>query len=426
MANNILSQLDKSWNYRPALALVSLMIVVFFVWASVAEIDQQVRGTGKIIPAGKARTISHLEGGIINEILVHEGQLVEKDDILFHIGNEKAKSDLKEASIVLDSFYIRRQRLQEERQDKDVVEFSPEYTGKYPNLIKSELQFFESRKKEFEEKMSGLTKQLRQKELKLEDLFSRINDLGEELDIIEEQLAIKRKLLKSGAISRSVYLETESRAKNFVTRINTAKKEVPITQSELQGVYAKIAEEKQARQSEINEELNEVNTDINTLTERIKAMQDEVSRTAVRAPIKGIVNKLYVNTIGGVLSPGRELADIVPIEEVLIVEGKVATNDRGKIWPGLVVTAKITAYDYTIYGGLKGTLEHISADSFIESNGMEYYRIRVTLKTDMVNEDQPIHPGMTADLNILAGRVTVLHAILRPFFRIRENAFRDM
>lgn len=124
--------------------------------------------------------------------------------------------------------------------------------------------------------------------------------------------------------------------------------------------------------------------------------------------------------------PGQELAGLVPLDEVLVVDGRIGTNDRGKIWPGLPVTAKITAYDYTIYGGLRGTLTHISADSFLDKNGQEYYQIKVTLKADKLSGDKPIHPGMTADLNVLAGKVSVLHAILRPYWRLRENAFRDM
>lgn len=427
MSGTILSQLDKTWNYKPAIALVSLMIIVFFVWASVAEVDQQVRGTGRVIPAGKARTIANLEGGIINDILVKEGQLVQKGDVLFDIGNQKARSDLQEAQIVLDSLYIRKNRLQAERQGSQEMIFADaELVKKYPNIMETELQLFQDRNNQFEERISGLKKQLRQKELKLDDLFSRINDLGEELAIVDEQLAIKSRLVKSGAISRSVYLETESRAKNFDTRINSAKKEVPITKSEIQEIYSNIEEEKQARNSRISEELNEVNVDISTLRERIKALQDEVTRTAVVSPINGIVNKLFVNTIGGVISPGQELADLIPVEETLLVEGRIGTNDRGKIWPGLPVTAKITAYDYTIYGGLGGTLENISADSFIDNSGQEFYTIRVTLQTSEISKDQPIHPGMTADLNIIAGRVSVLHAILRPFHRIRENAFRDL
>ncbi|MDP7143185.1 MAG: HlyD family type I secretion periplasmic adaptor subunit, partial [Alphaproteobacteria bacterium] len=308
----------------------------------------------------------------------------------------------------------------------DEVDFEPAYAKKFPNIVQTERDLFEARKQAFAEQISGLQKQLRQKELKLDDLYTRINDLGEELDVIEEQLAIKQKLLNSGAISRSVYLETESRARNFETRINAAKKEVPITKSELQEVYSNIEEERQNNNAEIIEDLKDVRLDISTMTERIKALQDEVSRTAIRSPIKGIVNKLYINTIGGVISPGQTLADLVPLEETLVIEGRVATNDRGKIYPGLIVNAKIRAYDYTIYGGMTGELTQISADSFIEKDGSEYYRIRVTLTTSQLSADKPIYPGMTADLNILAGKTTVLSAILKPYKRIRDTAFTDI
>ena len=201
---------------------------------------------------------------------------------------------------------------------------------------------------------------------------------------------------------------------------------MPITKSELQEVYSNIEEERQNNNAEIIEDLKDVRLDISTMTERIKALQDEVSRTAIRSPIKGIVNKLYINTIGGVISPWQTLADLVPLEETLVIEGRVATNDRGKIYPGLIVNAKIRAYDYTIYGGMTGELTQISADSFIEKDGSEYYRIRVTLTTSQLSADKPIYPGMTADLNILAGKTTVLSAILKPYKRIRDTAFTDI
>ena len=424
--DDFISKIDTVWNYKPALMVVMAFIAAFFVWASIAEIDQQVIATGRVIPAGKARSIQHLEGGIINGIEIKEGQLVEEGDVLFYVGNQKAQSDLQEAKIVRDALFLREQRLQAEQAGADEVDFEPAYAKKFPNIVQTERDLFEARKQAFAEQISGLQKQLRQKELKLDDLYTRINDLGEELDVIEEQLAIKQKLLNSGAISRSVYLETESRARNFETRINAAKKEVPITKSELQEVYSNIEEERQNNNAEIIEDLKDVRLDISTMTERIKALQDEVSRTAIRSPIKGIVNKLYINTIGGVISPGQTLADLVPLEETLVIEGRVATNDRGKIYSGLIVNAKIRAYDYTVYGGMTGELTQISADSFIEKDGSEYYRIRVTLTTSQLSADKPIYPGMTADLNILAGKTTVLSAILKPYKRIRDTAFTDI
>jgi len=428
MSNQVdfITKLDKSWNYQPALVGVMIFIVAFFTWASIAKIDQQVVATGRVIPAGKARTIQHLEGGIINEILISEGQLVEPDDILFYMGNQKMQSELIEAQIVRDALLIREQRLKAEQKDLPRVQYDNKLQQKYPNVARTETDLFKARKQAFAEQISGLEKQLRQKELKLDDLYSRINDLGEELNVIEEQLAIKTKLRNSGAISRSVYLDTESKARNFETRINSAKKEVPITKSELQEIYNNIEEQKQLNNAKVLEDLKEVSLDLNKMKQRIKALQDQVNRTAIRSPIKGIVNKLYVNTIGGVVSPGQILADLVPLEETLLIEGQVSTDDRGKIYPGLIVNAKIRAYDYTVYGGMKGELTHISADGFVEQDGTEYYRILITLETNELSSDKPIYPGMTADLNILAGKTTVLSAILKPYMRIRDNALKDI
>ena len=145
----------------------------------------------------------------------------------------------------------------------------------------------------------------------------------------------------------------------------------------------------------------------------------------ITSPVKGIVNKIYVNTIGGVVAPGSVLAEIIPIGETLVVEGKIATNDRGKIWLGLPVVMKVTAYDYSTFGGIKGELTHISADSFIDNRNNEFYQVRVTLDADKLSDSEPIYPGMTVNLNIVSSKVSVLRSILKPLWNIKDEAMRE-
>lgn len=432
--SSALKFMDENWNHRPLLLLIILLISTFFFWAATAEIDQQVRGIGRVIPSGKARVIQHLEGGIVREILVSEGQRLEPGDKLFVIENKKARAELKESEIQLQAFQITLQRLIAESQNMSPEEFDKKFEASfsedvrknYRELLDVEKELFHTRYQAFSDKINGLEERLRQKELRLTDLRTRIKNLQAELAVSEEKLSIKQKLRDSGAISRSAYLDVESEVKNFHTRISQVEKEIPITMAERDEALNLLSETRQNRQTEIAEELNEVKVDTKKIIERIAAMRDEVARTEIVSPVRGIVNKLYINTIGGVVQPGAEIAEIVPLDETLVVEGRIRTNDRGKIWIGLPVVAKITAYDYSIYGGIEGELTYISADSFINQNNEEFYQIRATLKSSTLGKDKDLFPGMTVELNIIADKISVLQAILRPFLHLQEGALREL
>jgi membrane fusion protein, adhesin transport system len=417
---------EKSWQYRPLFWALVIFLLFFSWWASTTEIDQHVRGIGKIIPAGKTRVIQHLEGGIITDILVSEGEKITEGQVLFHIANKGAEAELRELGIAVSSLELRKVRLQAEKSENtETVEFPEELEKRHPAIAESERRIFEARQAEINEKIDGLEKRMRQKVLKLDELNTNIKNLRQELSVAREQLEIKTQLRKTGAISRSQYLETESEVKNFNTRIAKVEKEIPITKSELGEIINLLEETKQNWQSKIAEDINSINVDLRKIEERIAALSDEVNRTAVISPVNGVVNKLNFNTIGGVVQPGAPIAEIIPLEETLVLEGRISTNDRGKVWPGLPVVAKITAYDYTIYGGIDGVLTYISADSFIDNQNQEYYQVRVTLKTEKMSEDKPVFPGMTAEMSILAGKISVMHALLKPIFNIRENALRE-
>jgi len=376
--------------YRFLLLLVASCLCAFFAWAGISEIDQQVRGSGKIIPSGKVRSIQHLEDGIVREILVKEGQTVQAGDSLFQLINTKAEADMKEINVGLSALLIKQIRLQAELKDQEGFSVPGSLAQNNEGIVKAEKDLFKARRAEFVEKANGLKKRMKQKVLKLDDNEANIANLEKERAISQEQLAIKRKLRDSGAISRSQYLEEESKVKNFNTRISSVRKEIPITKSEISEIVNLLEETRQKRRSDIVEELNGVNVDIKKLQERIVTFSDAVNRTSIQAPINGVINKLHVNTIGGVVQSGQVLAEIIPLEETLIVEGKIATKDRGKIWEGLPVAAKITAYESSIYGSMNGTLTYISADSFTDNQGTSYYQVRATLDNSALSEDKPV------------------------------------
>lgn len=419
------SLIDRSYNYKTLLWLVVGIIVAFFLWAGLTTIPQQVHGTGRVIPSGKVRSIQHLEGGIVSEIHTAEGKKVNAGDVLFTIINKRAEAELGEASIGLDYLKIKKLRLEAEMALAPEFTLPPELMKKYPEIAISEKKLFDSRNEQFNEKMSGLEERLKQKLLKMSELTNTVRNLKQEAAVADQQLAIKTRLRNNGAISESQYLETQSMVKNFITQIQRTQADIPITQAELAETKNLIEETKKTRQSDVAQEANDVNLDIKRQTERITANKDQVDRTVITSPVKGIVNKIYVNTIGGVVAPGSVLAEVIPIGETLVVEGKIATNDRGKIWLGLPVVMKVTAYDYSTFGGIKGELTHISADSFIDNRNNEFYQVRVTLDADKLSDSEPIYPGMTVNLNIVSSKVSVLRSILKPLWNIKDEAMRE-
>lgn len=412
--------------YRLTLFLCSLCVAVFFIWSAFTTINLHVRGVGKIIPSGKIRAIQHLEGGIIKGILIKEGQIVKEGDVLFQLENARAESDMKEIQVDLNALKIKKSRLQAELDLKEVLVFPEEALNKYREICHNEMQIFNIRNKEFHEKKQIFKKQMNQKVLSLDEMQSTVKNINQEMKNAKQQLSIRKKLVKTGAISQSQYLETDSKVKSFTTRISKLQKEIPVVKSEISEILNLLEEMKQNWRYTIANELNQTELSIQKLNERIKSFNDAVNRKDVLSSINGVIKTITVNTIGGVVQPGQVIAEVIPLQENLIVEAHISTEDRGKIWLDLPVIAKITAYDYSVYGGVNGKLSYISADSFIDNQNKQYYLVQIELENAKIADDKPLLPGMAAEINILANKISILDAILRPFRKLRDNAIREI
>lgn len=417
---------SQDWNYRPLLYAVVLLILTFLLWSGLSEIDQQVRATGRIVPSGAAKLVQHLEGGIVDKILVNEGQRVQKGDPLFQIRNQGASSELEGGRIALQALDIRARRLEAERSgQKDFTLNAEDRAGALEEIARNEERLFESRTQAFEEKLGVYKERENQKTLKLEELNGQLENLRAERTIAQDQLNINEKLKRSGAVSESRYLEAKSRVSDFNTRIGSIEKLIPITKAELEEIRNQTAELNERLKTEILDELGKVELDRQKLQEKLKADIDQVQRTALYAPVTGLVNKIHVNTVGGVVAPGAILAEIIPLEDSLIVEARMQTKDRGLVWNGLPASVKITAYDSAVYGTLKGSITEISADSLRDDTGAVFYRVKIALDPESVKGFEPIYPGMSVEANILSGKISVLRAIFKPLLRLQQNALRE-
>lgn len=404
---------------------VVLLIVSFLIWAAMSEIDQHVRAAGRVVPAGNARTVQHLEGGIVMDILVAEGDEVRAGDPLFQIANTRVKTTLREGKLQQISLKIKRQRLLAEVNGLAEVDYSPELELAQAGFVVAETELFFLRRQEHLERLTGLRSRMSQKRLEVVALESRVKNMAEEVSVLTRQTQIKNTLYQSGVVSEAGYLQLKAELMRLQADRKNAEMQKPIVAAEVDEAVSEIAETERQYASDAKAELNEVEVNLSSLKQRLAALSDEVDRSEIVSPIDGRVNHLYVNTKGGVSQPGAPLAEITPAREALVVEGTVSTEDRGKVWPALRTITHISAYDHALYGGLKGTLSYISPDTFKNGDSKEYYKIRVALDSDRFDEERIVRPGMTAEINILTGRISVLGALLKPLTRLRSTALRE-
>lgn len=407
-----------------SILMITLLLCAFFVWAYASEISQHVNGQGRVIPSGKTRTVQHLEGGIIAKILAKEGDIIEADQPLFVIDNLGVNTERNEAQIKLHQLESRLIRLSAEKDNADTLSFPEDLKNQYPEILKSEVELFDARKEEFEKKMQGLKDQIDQKRLKLENLENTRGNLGAELSVAYKQRDLNQKLFAAGSVSQSAYLDAQSKVSNFQTRISSIKKEIPVVRSEEAEIKSKLEQTHKEHEAQIIEDINKAAFERRQLIERLEQFDDKISRSRVLAPVRGILNVRYFDTIGGVVSPGGIMAEILPSNERLVIEGRISTEDRPKIYTGLPVSVRSSAYDFRKNAIIKGTLEKIGADSVQDNQGMPYYKITVVIDQEAMPKDIEIFPGMIVDVNVIVDRITILEAILKPFLDIQKNALR--
>ena len=415
---------------RPMLWVTAASLLLIWLWSATFSIEQQVRGQGEIIPSGQNKVIQHLEGGIVEKIDVREGQEVMAGDALFQISNAQAQSAAGELQAQTIAARLRIQRLEAELNDLPAPDFSAVLSTAPEGAINSEVQLFTSRVASFKQSINILEQQRRQKEFRLDEMRAQVRNLRAEMDVTQKQFEINKKLLAAGAVSESKFLDSKSAVQNFVTRIDQVENSIPVTAAEISEAERRISELKEKRRGEILDEMSKSKLILKQLQERSTAPADQLKRTIVTSPIRGIVKKLYITTVDGVVRPGDKLAEITPLDDQLLVEARITTRDRGLVWAGLPAMVKISAYDFSIYGGIKGTVTDISPDALTDEKGAPYYRLRVSLNKDNAEGGTqkfpgPLFPGMTAEVNVLSSKITIWQYLMRPVWRISENALRE-
>ena len=412
---------ESGWNTRLVTFPIIIFCTLFITWTVFTEVDEVVRGDGKVIPSSQTKVLQHLEGGIVEELFVKEGQEVKKGEAIYRLKNATSQADSNQKEISLLAFKAQRLRLKAQIDFGKLV-FTKEIDA---NLAQSETNIFQEEMQNFNDELSTLKDRLSQSKLEKKQKVSRLENLRAELKTAKENLEISEKLVKKGAASKKQLLAELSKKQSLVTEITDIKNSILIMDEKISESKNKIKSFKSEIKSKWLKKLSDVETKIKQLAEDKHAQSDREERKVIVSPVNGIVKKLYFHTIGGIIKSGDRIAEITPIDDNLVIEAKIKTNDRGQVVMGQEVSIEITAYNYAKFGLLEGNLIAISSDSFVDKNGADYYEVKVQALKHEFASDKPIMPGMVANINILTGKKTIFEYILKPLKDISKNALHE-
>lgn len=409
---------------------VAGFFMLFIAWAWWAEIDEVSRGIGRVIPSSQIQTIQHLEGGIVTEMLVREGQRVNHGDVIARINSQTANSEYRENLSRFRMLLATVARLEAEAEARE-----PRWPTELENneaaaaaALSDQQSEYRARLARFNDEIATFEQMANQRRAEIAAATARVNGSSAALGQLNEELRIARSLLSQGAVAQVEILRLQRQASEYNRDIGAARAEGARAQAGLQEAENRINERRRNFEQEARRELSQKRSELQSVRELIEARRDRVDRTDIRSPVTGIVNRIAVNTIGGVIQPGGEVMSIVPIDDSLVIEAQLRPQDIGFIRPDHNAIIKITAYDFARYGALDARIENISADTITDQQGNQFYKVRLRTERAFLqrgDETLPIIPGMQATVEIRTGRKSVLEYLLNPVFRARDNALRE-
>jgi len=406
---------------------VFMMIVAFLIWAGNAVLDEVTRGIGQAIPSQQVQVIQNLEGGILDAILVAEGQIVEKGDVLVRLDNTVASSHYRDAFAKSIEHMAAISRLTAQVNNTDIT-FPQEVVDHDPQITKEQLNIFEAYKNQLSLELKILRSEYNQKIQEIKEIKGKQAELNKSLKLAREQKKIAEPLMKKGLYSRVDFIKLDRDVVGLQGQINALKLSLPRLKNAAEEAQERMAQRRAEASSLAYEEISRRRIELNSLKQTIAAGQDRVTRKDVRSPVRGTVKQIIINTIGGVIKPGEPILEIVPLDDTLLFEVQIRPADIAFLYPGQKAKIKISAYDFSIYGGMEGVVEQISADTIIDERGDSYYKVKLRTETNAIlhhGTQLPIISGMTASVDILTGKKSVLDYLMKPILKASQNALRE-
>ncbi len=410
---------------RVLLRSIGIVVALFIVWAAVAQLDEVTRGEGKVIPSKQLQVLQSIDGGLVSEILVREGDVVQENQLLIKIDETRFASSVKENQAQSLGLIAKAARLKALSDGKDFVP-PPEVLAEAPEIVEQERTLYEAKRDEMNAAVSIARQQLAQRQQELNEAQARRSQASQGYELTSKELSVTRPLINSGAVSEVELLRLERDVSRYRGERDMASAQITRIQAAINEAQRKIEEVELTFRNDAGKELSETMAKVNALGEGSVALSDRVKQSSIRSPVKGTVKRLLVNTVGGVVQPAKDMIEIVPLEDALLLEARVLPRDIAFLRPGQPAMVKFTAYDFSVYGGLEGTLEHIGADTVMDDKGNAYYIVRVrTTQPGFGAGNLPIIPGMVAEVDILTGKKSVLAYLLKPVLRAKSVALTE-
>ncbi|RUU33950.1 MAG: HlyD family type I secretion periplasmic adaptor subunit [Mesorhizobium sp.] len=411
--------------------IIGALFVVFVAWAAFAEVDEIARGDGKVIPASKTQIIQASEAGVVQEIAVKIGQVVRKNDLIIRLDNTLNTSSLGEQQAKSRALEVRIARLKYEQSGNLAGPF-PCPAGIQsiaPQICDNEQKLLTARRENFDNKLSVLKSRLDQREKELDEAAANSERLTRNLAVSDQEAKLVGSMVKKGLMARTEQIRVEREQTELNGQLNLSGETVKKIRSTITEAQLQVEELGLQLQQEALDELTQALAELSVVDETIRGATDKVARTDIRSPVDGIVNTLELNTVGAFVQPGSVVAGIVPTSETLLVEARVSPRDVAFIRPDQEALIKVTAYDFSIFGGIEGKVSNITADSLVdEKTGEPFYQVRVATDKSTLERDgkaYSIIPGMICSVDIKTGRKTILSYLLKPINKARQEAMSE-
>lgn len=406
---------------------ICAFFIIFFLWASFAKLEETTRGEGKIIPSKEIQKLSSLEGGIIDEIRIKEGDEVKAGQIVVRLRDVAAGSELGSNETRYYGLMAAVTRLQAEVEGK-MPEFSDEVMKNAPAAVSEEMNAYRANR----DKVNGQTiiyqQQKSQRSQELSELQIKSSDLSGQMSIIRDRKNMVEPLVARGSAPKMELLELDQSIKEKQTEMNSVSSAMPRARSAIAEAEARIKDVEASAKAQAQMELSAKMVEMTALKQGLVGLTDRKDRTEIKSPVNGYVKDIKVYTVGGVVQPGQDFIEIVPKDDQLLVEARIKPKDIAFLYPDQPAMVKISAYDFSIYGGLPGKVVAISPDAVTDEKGESYYHVRVlTTENALKRKDSvlPIIPGMVATVDILTGEKTVMEYLMKPFVKTLTSSMNE-
>jgi len=428
-----MSELEAATNIKPSAAsslFLWAVLVLFawgFVWASFSEVEERIRGNGQVMPSSDVQVVQSLEGGILTDILVSEGDRVKKGQVILRIDDIQFSAEGKGIEAQRMGLKAKQARLKAETQNQPFA-IDPDLAAKFPEIAENEEKLYRSRQSELKTSLDIVEDEVREAEANISEARASISKYSKSKELLQQELEITRKLVEKKAQPEIEKIRLERELNEASGNLSTAYQTQQSLEARLSAARKKEAEKLGAFKSQALGELNDVEAKIAAIEQNLKSVEDKVSRTELKSPVDGIVHKMHVKTEGGVIQPAQKLAEIVPSDDALMIRAKVSPSDIAFLKPGQDVRVTVTAYDPQIYGTLKGKLERIGADTIEDQQGNVFFVIDVRTDKNFLGDDAhplPIAPGMVSETEVIVGKRTILTYLMKPVLRTKDRAFTE-